>query len=82
MVVTVEISSNAENRLRRLAEKKGKSFESFAGSLLERSGVSLDEAAKPLREGFKESGMSEDEIDSFLDEVLEEVRAERRLGRQ
>ncbi len=82
MTITVEISSQAEHRLRQLAARKGTSVETFAGSLLERSGRSLDETAKLLLDGFKRSGMSNDEIDTFLEERLDEVRSERRAGRR
>ena len=66
----------AEQRLRRQAEMRGESIEAFARSILERSGDSLAEAALPLREAVRKSGMSEAEIEDFVDDLVREVRNE------
>jgi hypothetical protein len=45
------------------------------------AGKSFDAALAPLRAGFNESGMSEEEVEALLDEGLRAVRAERRQTR-
>jgi hypothetical protein len=42
----------------------------------------FDEVLAPIREGFAESGMSEEETRKLLESELRAVRAERRAGRR
>ncbi len=59
----------------------GHTLDEFVSSLLEAEMArpsSMDELLAPLRAGFVASGMSDEEIDSFLRNELEETRAARR----
>jgi hypothetical protein len=43
-----------------------------------RRGKTFDEILAPIREGWGQSGMTEDEIDDLFRQELQEVRRERR----
>lgn len=86
MSVTVEISKEAENRLKSRANEMGKDLPDFVEYLLEREArdpePSFDEIVAPLQADFAKSGMSEEELEAFLDEVVSEVRAEKSSRRR
>lgn len=87
---TVEVSGISEQQLRRLdelARERGSNRSQVIRDILAReldgdpadmAIQSFDAALAPLRAGFAESGMSEEEAEALLDEGLRAVRAERR----
>ncbi|MEP6945115.1 MAG: hypothetical protein ABJA02_04300 [Acidobacteriota bacterium] len=81
MSVTVEISKEAEAKLKSRADEMGKGLPDFVEYLLEREARdperSFDEIVAPIHDDFAKSGMTEDELEALLDEVVHEVRAER-----
>ena len=48
-------------------------------SILEYSVRPLAEIAAPLHEAFRQSGMTQEQLDDFTDELVREVRAEKQL---
>jgi hypothetical protein len=83
VVLNLSISPEAEASLKAKADAAGLDIATYASRTLERvaSRPSLDEVLKPLRAEFDESGMSEDELTEFLEEVKHESRAQRRARR-
>ena len=74
----------AEVKLRAKAELVGQALTDYAADVLERAArlPSLDEILAPVRAEFEASGMSEDELADYLEEVKHEARQERRQCRQ
>jgi len=66
--------------LETLARSKGKNAEEYVRELIETEILatkSFDEILTPIRQGFKESGLSEDELIALFEEAREEVYQER-----
>lgn len=92
--VTLVLPSEAEQRLREKADKHGLTLEAYLQRLAERDAFgdrkepaggnpapllpTFDEILAPIRRGFVESGLTEEEIESMLSEAREEVWRERR----
>lgn len=79
MNITIDVSPETLRRLQISASIKGKKVEKVVEQIVERSVPTLDEAAAPFRKAIAESGMSEAEVNEFFDDVLREVRDEKRL---
>lgn len=83
MSVTIEISKEAESKLKKRAEEMEKDFPEFVEYLVELEArlpePSFDEIAAPLHKAFEESGMTQEELDEFTDQLIREVRAEKPL---
>jgi hypothetical protein len=92
--VTLVLPSEAEERLREKAGKHGLTLEAYLQRLAERDAFeemkcpggedattpprTFDEILAPVRRGFAESGLTEDETHAMLTEAREEVWRERR----
>lgn len=88
MTVTLELEPDVELTATEQAEEEGLPLAEYAGSVFkdaifrkERarrlSEKSFDEILAPVRLGFEESGMNEDELLDFFEEVREEVYQEK-----
>ena len=79
MTITVELSPRTQQRLEALASSRGKQVEAFVTDLIEKTiqERSFDEILATFREGFAESGMSEEEAIALLDAELKAVRKAR-----
>lgn len=83
MTIHVNISPDAEARLRERAAAVGQDLESYAAGVLERSAMpplSIEEISGPVGEAFGKSGMSEDELTTILEQAKHEVRAQKRAS--
>ncbi len=91
MTVTVDLSPEIEAKIKTQAEKGGVKFEDYVKSLLEEASIrreklaalsekSFDEILAPVRKGFQESGLSEDELTELFEEVRGEVYQERKFN--
>ena len=91
--VTLVLPWEAEQRLREKAGKHGLTLEAYLQRLAEQDAFedgkqpagdsttpprTFDEILAPIRQGFKESGRTEEEINTLLSEAREEVWRERR----
>ncbi len=80
MDITISLSSEEERALLERASASGDDVASYIHRLIERhvrgSGA-LSELLAPIRREFAESGMSEDELDSLVEETREEVWREK-----
>jgi hypothetical protein len=75
MSLTVSLSPDQERRLFERAAERGKDPADYVRDLIDRDihRPSLDEVLAPFRRQVEESGMSDDELGAFFEEVREEV---------
>jgi hypothetical protein len=83
MATTVTID---ERRFKAAAEKArelGKSPARYIESLIDAATTTFDEILAPVREGFRESGVSEEELDAAVSEARKAIhKRARRKARQ
>jgi siderophore synthetase component len=85
--VTVHLPPETERTLREKATSAGVTLEAYLRELAERDATrsaraaTLDEILAPVREGFAESGMTEDELTVLFEEARDEVWREKQQGR-
>lgn len=80
-----EIPLELFKALGELAQQKGKSPADFVREMIEAevwAAHSFDEVLAPIRQGFKESGMTGEEAEVFLEDQLRQHRAEKRAKAQ
>ena len=70
----------------RRAKKAGKTATEYVRSLVERdlnAGESFDEILRPIREGFRKSGVTEEELDELVNRarIARQKRVRRRAGK-
>lgn len=83
MELKLSISDEVADRLTKEARSSGVELATYAAKVLQGTAARLQfaEIARPVAEAFRESGMTEDELEELLDEAKREVRAEKRLRR-
>jgi hypothetical protein len=83
MSITVFLSAEQERRLIERAARSGKPPEEYVRLLIDRDlhGPTVDEVLAPFRRQVEESGMSDDELGAFFEEVREEVWREKQANR-
>jgi len=80
MDITISIRPEMQEKLRQRATESGQDVEAYVERLIEKelSGPqSIDELLAPVREQFAQSGMTEEELDTLIEEAREEVWHER-----
>lgn len=87
MTITIELRPDDEQVLRERARESGRELPEYVQHLLEehlrsgpRSGAaprSFDQVLGPVWEGWRQTGMSEEQIDAMFQRELEELRRER-----
>ena len=92
MTINIELEPEEERELRERARTIGRDISEYVHQVLTehiRSGQSLetrsktcDEILAPIREGWRQSGMTEDEITALFEETRDEVRKERRARKE
>lgn len=75
MSVVLELEPEVEETLKKRAAARGSDFEVYLQSLLKEqaNSRSYEEVMAPVWDEFEQSGMSEDELDDFMNEIREEV---------
>lgn len=81
MTLTLELPDKAEGPLTLRAKRQGMTLPEFAAEVMGRLAEdtpdatveTIDEILAPFRKQVAESGMSEDELDAFFQEVRQEV---------
>jgi len=78
MVLSIDITSQAEARLRKQAQAAGKDVKTYVSDLVEQAAArpSLDEVLAPLRNEFEDSGISDQELIEDITEAQAQYRAE------
>jgi hypothetical protein len=92
MTIQIELRPDEERELRELARASGRDLSEYVHQLLTehlRSGrtpkvasKTFDEILAPIREGWQQSGMTEEEITALFEETRDEVRQERRTRKE
>ena len=79
MTLVLELKPEIEKALRKKALANGKDFQYFVMETLEIHALkpSLEEILAPVRQDFEESGMSEDDLNVFIDDLREKVWQEK-----
>lgn len=77
--ITIDLPLEVETELRKKAAADGKDFQHFVVETLKIKAFkpSLDEILTPVRQDFEESGMSEDDLNVFIDDLREKVWQEK-----
>jgi len=86
MTLSITLTADQERQLGELARRKGKDPAAYVSDVLTAylNGVSskgektFEEILTPIWEGWRQSGMTEGEIDELFERELLEVRRERR----
>jgi hypothetical protein len=92
MTITIELRPEEERMLRERARKSGQELPEYVHRLLEEhirsaphpeaAPKTFDQILTPTREGWQQSGMTDEEIDDLFQQELQEVRRERRQRKQ
>lgn len=69
MTITIDLPTEIEAELRKKASADGKDFQSYILETLKTKALkpSIDEILAPVRKNFTESGMTEEDLDEFLE---------------
>ena len=79
MTITIDLPSKTEAELQKRAKHSGQSVDELVNDILERTVRPFSEIVAPIHEAFERSGMTQEELDEFTDELIREVRAEKPL---
>ncbi len=80
MTVVLELKPEIEEALQKKARDNGFEVNGYLEKLIEKDidrTKTIDEILAPVRQEFEESGMTEDELDEFIEEIREEVYQEK-----
>ena len=88
MTVTIDLPAEVESKIKTQASTDGLNVEDYLKILIKEeserrerirnnSEKTLDEVLAPVRQDFEESGMSEDELNKFIDDLREKVWMEK-----
>jgi len=79
MSFSVTVSPIAEAKLREKAAASGQPLDVYASQVLEHAATtpSIDEILAPFRKQVAESGMSDQELDTFFEDVRDKAFQER-----
>jgi hypothetical protein len=80
MSITINLTPDEERKLLERAARNGQDVTAYVHRLIERDINDVDEALAPFRRQVAESGISDDELGSFFEEVREEVWEEKHGG--
>jgi hypothetical protein len=91
MTITIELRPDDEQVLRERARESGQELPEYVHRVLEEHIRSVprpevppktfDQILAPVWEGWRQSGMTEDEIDDLFQQELQEVRRQRRQSK-
>jgi predicted transcriptional regulator len=80
MTITIRLSDDEQRRLAERAAQSGRDVAEYVHMLIERDirePVAVDQALAPFRRQVEASGMTDDELGDFFEEVREEVWQEK-----
>jgi predicted DNA binding CopG/RHH family protein len=77
MLLSIDITSETESRLREQAEAAGMDVQTYVSELIEQAAArpSLEEQLAPVRKAFAQSGVSDQELIADITEAQAEYRA-------
>ena len=77
MTIMIQLSPDEEERLAARAARSGEDVADYVHRLIARDLGGADEALAPFRRQVEASGVSDEELESFFDEVRDEVWREK-----
>ena len=77
MSITISLTPDEERKLLERAARNGQDMTAYVHRLIERDIKDVDEALAPFRSQVAGSGISDDELGSFFEEVRDEVWQEK-----
>jgi hypothetical protein len=82
MTITIDLTPEEEVRLRARASQRGRDLGRYVHDLIAKdirgpSSPEVDEALAPFRRQVEASGMTDDQLDEFFEEVREEIWREK-----
>jgi hypothetical protein len=81
MTITIDLNPEEERRLSERAARHGEDVGSFIHRLIAREiqtpATTLDQVLAPVRQQFEESGMTDEELATLVEEVREEIWREK-----
>ena len=79
MTITIDLPSEVETALQEKASADGKDIQNYIEELLKKQALrpSLDEILAPVRKDFEESGMNEEDLNEFFDDLRDKVWQEK-----
>jgi hypothetical protein len=92
MTLTLQLPPEIEKKLLERAVQVGQSMEGLALKFIEEAlginggsdtshvGKRFDDLLAPVRQGWEESGLSDDQVDQLFEDTLQKVRTEKRKG--
>lgn len=84
MTITLNLPPTTEEQLRAQAAATGKNISTLVVEAVQArlalAQLRLQDILAPVHQKFRRSGMSETELNTFLEESLEKARSERRSG--
>lgn len=84
VVVSFSLPADEERKLLARATEKGKDVPSYLRDLVEKDLTGppkLSDILAPIREDFRQSGMTEDELASLIEETRDDVWREKERGK-
>jgi hypothetical protein len=92
MTINIELRPDEERELRERALTSGRELPEYVQQVLEehirsvprpaKPSKTFDQILAPVREGWQQSGMTEEEITALFEETRDEVRKERRVRKE
>ena len=80
MTITIRLTDDEQRQLAERAARNGRDVVEYVHLLIERDiqgSAAVDQALAPFRRQVEESGMTDDELGDFFEEVREEVWREK-----
>jgi len=79
MTITIDLPSEVETALLEKASANGKNIQNYIEDLLRKQALrpTLDELLAPVRRDFEESGMGEEDLNNFFDDLRDKVWQEK-----
>ena len=86
MTISITLTPDQERKLAELARQHGKDPSAYVHEVVAaylnvagpKGDKTFEEILAPIWEGWRQSGMTEDEVDELFEQELQEVRRERR----
>ena len=77
--ITISLPSEVETALLEKASANGKNIQNYIEDLLRKQALrpTLDELLAPVRRDFEESGMGEEDLNDFFDDLRDKVWQEK-----
>lgn len=77
MTITLHLGPDEEKKLAERAARSGQGLTDYVHRLIARDIQDVDTALAPFRRQVEESGMSDEDLESFFEEVRDEVWREK-----